>query len=32
MSRGISEVVFTTIIVLVLFAMFLAGVVSTTVP
>ncbi len=32
MSRGISEVVFTTIMVLVLFAMFLAGIVSTTVP
>ena len=32
MSRGMSEVVFTTIIVLVLFAMFLAGIVSTTVP
>ena len=32
MSRGISEVVFTTIIVLVLLAMFLAGIGSTIVP
>jgi hypothetical protein len=32
MSRGISEVVFTTIIVLVLLAMFLAGIASTIVP
>ncbi len=32
MSRGISEVVFTTIIVLVLVVMFLAGIASTIVP
>jgi len=32
MSRGISEIVFTAIMVLVLFAMFLAGIVSTSVP
>jgi hypothetical protein len=32
MSRGISEVVFTAIMVLVLFAMFLAGIVSTSLP
>jgi hypothetical protein len=32
MSRGMFEVVFTAIMVLVLFAMFLAGIVSTSVP
>jgi hypothetical protein len=32
MSRWISEVVFTTVVVLVLLAMFLAGIASTTVP
>ncbi len=32
MSRGISEVVFTAIMVLVLFAMFLGGIVSTSLP
>jgi hypothetical protein len=32
MSRGISQVVFTAIMVLVLFAMFLAGIVSTSLP
>ncbi len=32
MSRGIAEVVFTTVVVLVLFAMFLAGIATTAVP
>ena len=32
MSREISEAVFTAIMVLVLFAMFLAGIATTTVP
>jgi hypothetical protein len=32
MSRGMSEVVFTTIMVLVLFAMFLAGIATTALP